>query len=345
MKPGKILWQLAARYLALPLIRAYASKYGGLTRFYNNEVKRVGKTVNMDQISSLLSVYELESDVCGFSPSISSLSDAVSFGLLSPLTFQQSEFKDISDGIKQNSRRASVFIENDGTLRDIDAFSLVEEYSLDFPRNVKKLVDSDNKIIHSCVFFYDDKRTHGYWWVASSSAVFRNTHSYKGETFKIPVIRINNKSNGDFYYIACESKIPEGFYLRFRFVNALTDGLLTDANKTMLAEDLSFISNNGLERYLSYAYGNGGCEVEDDYDDEPDDYGRFEDDKFIMDDMVDDAVVMKLVNRLLDDGYDEELIHVTLDKLNLCEKLVVDCPDGTQYDTIKDALDNLGIKT
>lgn len=345
MNIGKKLWQLAARYVALPVIRSYASKYGSLTRFYNDEVERVGKSDEREQISSLVSVYELESETYGFSPSVKSLEDAVSFGLLSPLEFVQSEFNDIAEGIKQNKRRASVFIEEDGTLRDIDAFSIKEVFALDFPKSnlLVDLPDTNNKI-RSFVFFYDDKSKEPHWWVASSGAVFTNTHKYMGVTFEIPAIRVNNKETEDFYYIAYESKVPDEFFLRFRFVNALNDALLTDSEKTMISEDLAFISNNNLERYLNYAFGEG-CEMED--DDEPEDFGYFneENSEFIMDDMVDDAVVMKLVNMLLDEGYDEEFIHVTLDKSNKCERLVVDCPDGTQYDTIKDILQKLGIKS
>lgn len=343
MNIGKELWQLIAKYLALPIIQGYSSRYGSLTRFYNEEVKRAGKSDTREQVSALVSVYELEDDVYGFSPSIGSLSDAIGFGVLTPLTFTESEFNDIANGIKQNKRRSSVFIEEDGTLRDIAAFSINEEFSLDFPKN-KELIclEKNDNQIRSYVFFYNDNNKDNHWWIASDSAVFTNTHGYMGETFNIPVVRVNNKNTGDFYYITYESKVPKEFYLRFKFVNALNDALLTDSEKTMLAEDLAFISNNHLELYLDYAFGEG---CESGYDDEPENFGYFKDGKFIMDDMVDDAVVMKLVNRLLDNDYAEELIHVTLDKSNMCEKLVIDCPDGTQYDTVNDILEELGIKT
>ena len=60
--------------------------------------------------------------------------------------------------------------------------------------------------------------------------------------------------------------------------------------------------------------------------------------------MVDDAVVRKLVTKLIDDGIPEEFIHVSLGNSNMCETLKVDCTEGTMFDIIKSALDELGIR-
>ena len=346
MNIGRKLWQIAAMHAALPVIRKYARKYGALTRFYDREIEIADRTANTcseeivrnsidrKQITDMLALYELESDSCGYSPFIKFLKDATQFGLLSPLKFTDDEFRSISDGTKQNKRRASVFLEEDGTLRDIDAFELDVEHTLDC--QIGKL--DDEEVIwksSSHVFFYDEKYDN--WWVASSSAVFKNTSKYMGDTFRIPVMRVLN--NEDYYFLALESMVPDEFKKRFRFVNALNDALITDSEKTMISEDLAYIINKHLEKQLMLAFH--GCEYEDD---EPEQTGRFEDNTFIMDDMVDDAVVRKLVTKLIDDGIPEEFIHVSLGSSNMCESLKVDCTEGTMFDVVKSAMEELGIR-
>ena len=346
MNIGRKLWQIAAMYAALPVIRRYARKYGTLTRFYDREVELANKSdkkcveevirnwIDTRQIADMLAIYELESDSYGYSPLLKFLNDATHFGLLSPLKFTEDEFMSISDGTMQNNRRASVFLEEDGTLRDIDAFELDVEYTFDCQTG--KL--DDEEVIRkssSPVFFYDEK--HDNWWVASSSAVFKNTSKYMGDTFRIPVMHALN--NEDYYFLALESMVPDEFKKRFRFVNALNDALITGSEKTMISEDFAYIVNKHLEKQLMLAFH--GCEYEDD---EPEQTGRFEDNVFIMDDMVDDAVVRKLVTKLIDDGIPEEFIHVSLGNSNMCETLKVDCTEGTMFDIIKSALDELGIR-
>ena len=348
MNIGKKLWQIVAMHAALPVIRKYARKYGTLTCFYDREVELAYKSdktnvkevirnwIDTGQIADMLALYELESDSHGYSPLLKFLNDATHFGLLSPLKFTDDEFRSISGGTKQNKRRASVFLEEDGTLRDIDAFKLDVEHTLDcqtWKLDDEEVIRKSSKPVFLYpVFFYDEK--HDNWWVASSSAVFKNTSKYMGDTFRIPVMRALN--NDDCYFLALDSMVPGEFRKRFRFVNALNDALIADSDKTMISEGLAYIIDNHLEKQLMLAfYGE---------DDVPEQTGRFEDSVFIMDKMIDDAVVRKLVTKLIDDGIPEEFIHVSLGSSNMCETLKVDCTEGTMFDVIKSAMDELGIR-
>lgn len=310
------LLRLAAEHIAMPIVKAYGRRYCNTVRFFERECDIAKKDKPYrNSLSAILSAYEVENDTYGNEVNIYfNMRNHNVYGLLSPLTFEDWEFNQVNDNIKQNNRRSTVFIEEDGSYRDIDAVEYRREYTVDFDAG-RVMKERRPLSKGGTLFIYNDcgDPTWDKWAAVSSSVIFKNKANYYGEEYEIPMTEIFKENNGqqDVYMLTALSKIPEGLRKRFSFVQCKDDILIGEDMKDMIAEELAFVKNAELEVYLSETI----------LSDSDDDAGLplrkpsgfyYGDKEFKIVNIRNNESALKFVKELMDAGYPDELIHAHL---------------------------------
>lgn len=211
----------ALNQIALPIIRR-AGKDSNYIKHYKKErailsEKRVEDCMDrlMDsQVCDILALLSTQGD-SGFSIGFKRylLENAISFELLSPLTFTDSEFGEPYDekGTRQNNRLSAVF-KNSSGIYDIDAF--VHRTALEYNLDTKKLVDGNNLTWSGTVIFHDEKN--GKWIPANRGYIDLANESFRAKNrVTIPVINVvdDKCDRGTFIMnISKVSVIPPEFF-------------------------------------------------------------------------------------------------------------------------------------
>ena len=327
MSIKQTLMRLIAEHIAMPVIKAYGRKYCKTVRFFERECQLAKKEKPYRKsLSAILSAYELENDTYGQKVDIYyNMRHYNAFGLLSPLTFEDWEFNCVSGNIKQNNRRSSVFIEEDLSLRDIDAVEYRRDYTVDFDSG--QVMKNIHPILTvGTLFIYNDcgDPTWDKWTAVSSSVIIKNKTDYYGAEYVIPMTEVVKEDNGqqDVYKLTALSRIPKEFRKKFSFVQCKYDALISTGLKDIIAEDFAFVKNAELEGWLSETILKDVESGDDDYENS-DGYaaGRpvlgpcgfyYGDKEFKIVNIRNNESALKFVRDLMDAGYPDNLIHAHL---------------------------------
>ena len=341
--------------ICIPMMTSYARKGSDILNHFISENERIAHTdaeklavEDAKKILSLISVTDETSH--SITQVLDMVKDALNFKLLSPLTFEDNEFREVDgQGLKQSNRRSSVFKQKDGTVRDIDgimwnvrATAVIKNGEL-----VKKVwPDIYDRYSTGLAFMYelDENKNIVNITPVESQAKFVNFKDYYGEEYKIDAFEVlditnEDKTGAEIYTLFNKNNVPCSFYERFEFIDIRTDDSVYDKMKQMIEEDLKTVKDNnfaGKYEYLSY-----GPEIDEaDYaDEEIPDVIFYDDKEFIWNDYVDDSRAQKIVGKLIDADIDERNIKIILDDQNHCVCVEIFYEDGTQYDTIADILE------
>ena len=153
---------------------------------------------------------------------------AALFKILSPLTFDDSEWRELEykSGF-QNRRLSSVFKENE-CIYDIDAFSHSEKFVYNV--DTKELKDGNNLQWSGCVWFYDEENDN---WLFSSAGVINpeNKEFMGSNRVVVPSICIidNTCDVGTFCCnISKLSAIPEKFFKDYSIIHNVKNSTRID---------------------------------------------------------------------------------------------------------------------
>lgn len=232
--------------VALPIIRRnardsrYISHFKKEMEFANGGKKSCGIDALMEeQVGDLLALLSTQGD-SGFSIGFKKhyFTKAMMFETLSPLTFDDNEFRDDYSGdVLQNVRDSSVFKDKTtGKIYDIDAFDhrILFDYNID-TRELKK---GSNTTWSGCVMVYDDINGKG-WFGASGGYINPENKNFTGNNQVIvPTVQIvdNTCDRGTFIMnITKLSCFPKKFFKDYELV---------PSDKEWAKKDCDFIQCN-----------------------------------------------------------------------------------------------------
>ena len=349
--------------VCIPMMTSYARKGSDILNHFISENKRIAhnelEQMAVEDAKKILSLISVTDQTpYSINQVLDMVKGALQFKLLSPLTFEDSEFREIDpQGLKQSTRRASVFKQKDGTVRDIDSimWDVTATAVIKNGELVKKLwKDEYSRYSTGLAFMYEldaDKNVVNITPV-ESQAKFINFKDYYGEEYKIKAFEVLDITNEDktgveIYTLFNKADVCPWFYDRFEFIDIRTDDSVYDKMKKMVEEDLKTVTENdfiGKYEYLSFGPEDVKRADDENSKDEEERMRIYYDDKeFVWNDYVYDDLAQKLIGKLIDAEIDERNIKVILDDQNRCVCVEVFYEDGTQYDTIADIIEKEGI--
>lgn len=342
----------------IPFMTSYARRGSEVLNHFISENKRIvhdeaeaQAVKDAEKILSLISVTDETPN--SISHVLELVRNAIDFKLLSPLTFADDEFIEIDGcGLKQNTRRSSIFKRQDGTIRDIDAIqwdvratAVIKNGEL-----VKKIWPDDVSRYSTGLAFMYEKDTQGN--VTSiipveSQALIKDLKNYYGEIYKIPAFEVlditNEEKTGAEIYTLFDRKCVSSFFTdRFDFIDIRTDDSVYERMQKMIEEDLKTVEENdfiGKYEYLSFGPKEKRADDTEDTQEEEPIVIYYDDKHFIWNEYVYDDIAQSIVNSLIDADVDNRDIKVTLDDENSCVCLEIFYEDGTQFDTICEVIE------
>lgn len=344
--------------VCIPLMTSYARKGSDILNHFISENERIthndSEKLAVEDAKKILSLISVTDQTpYSINEVLDLVKGALDFKLLSPLTFTDNDFREVdSQGLKQSIRRASVFKQKDGTIRDIDSinWNVCATAVIKNGELYKKVWPTEcDRYSTGLAFMYelDDNKKVISITPVESQAKFVNFDNYYGETYKINAFEVlditnENTTGAEIYTLFNKKDVPSWFYDRFEFIDIRTDDSVYDRMKTMIEEDMKTVTENDfIGKYAYLAFGPEETRA-DDSEQKP--LCIYYDDKeFIWNEGVNDTSAQELISKLIDADIDERNIKVILDDQNFCVCLEIFYDDGTQYDTIADVIENNSI--
>ena len=340
---------------------------------------------------ALLSLYHFLTKGEGNWYAAKQFDNTVSYKPLSPLTFQDNEFNKVSDNIWQNKRISSVFKEKDGTYRDIDAIGWESAYYVDLNKREIKAAPlwygSCHVYSSGVTWIYDDVSDYmveekDRWMPLDGTGIFKNFKKYQDtERHYLQCVEMNtweqdpttdDDTKGEWRTIRLcfLSSIPKKYLERFELKDAREDALKDETDMKSFAEDLDYIQEHHLEKFL-YRLMNNNLH---DYPVEVSSDDRIFEDDYMLDEeegeeSIDieeaeqihmslenkpiqftfkteavhkhewDKAAQDVIYRLIDDyNVSEEAINVELDEDNIFKKMTITVPLKTYAKIEEDKL-------